>query len=177
MSGAELLEPDRGREPGRPGADDHDVELHRLAGGQFSVLGLGADRPSAHIGRAELIFDHRPVGLGRIRAVGVTIIHRLRAHDPCAGDVCIVHAEQQCAHARDDRAISVGPNVLAPCLPPGELAARGILDIDGVRRSARKNAEIMREVEGWNPFAARAASTAIRTLLSGEKPCWVRAVS
>jgi hypothetical protein len=33
--GRQLLEPDRGREPGRPGADDHHVELHGLAGGQF----------------------------------------------------------------------------------------------------------------------------------------------
>ena len=35
--GIELLEADRGGEPGRPGADDHDVELHRLAGGQIGV--------------------------------------------------------------------------------------------------------------------------------------------
>src|SRR5215471_7543379 len=33
--GRKLFEPDRGGEPGRPGADDHHVELHRLAGGQF----------------------------------------------------------------------------------------------------------------------------------------------
>jgi hypothetical protein len=33
--GRELLEPDRGGEPGGPGADDHHVELHRLAGGQL----------------------------------------------------------------------------------------------------------------------------------------------
>ena len=33
--GIELLQPDRGRKPGRPGADDHDVELHPLAGGQI----------------------------------------------------------------------------------------------------------------------------------------------
>ena len=30
----ELLEPDRGGKAGRPGADDDDVELHRLAGGK-----------------------------------------------------------------------------------------------------------------------------------------------
>ena len=29
----ELLQPDRGGEAGRPGADDDDVEFHRLAGG------------------------------------------------------------------------------------------------------------------------------------------------
>ena len=40
--GRKLLEPDRGREPGRPGADDHHVELHRLAGRQF----VGAHRSS-----------------------------------------------------------------------------------------------------------------------------------
>src|SRR5262249_40435567 len=33
--GRNLFEPDRRGEPGGPGADDHDVELHRLAGGQF----------------------------------------------------------------------------------------------------------------------------------------------
>ena len=35
--GIELLQPDRRRKPGGPGADDHDVELHRLAGGQIGV--------------------------------------------------------------------------------------------------------------------------------------------
>ena len=30
-----LLESDRGGEPGRPGANDHHIELHRLAGGQL----------------------------------------------------------------------------------------------------------------------------------------------
>jgi hypothetical protein len=34
----ELLEPDRGGEPGRPGADDDDVELHRLAGGKLRCV-------------------------------------------------------------------------------------------------------------------------------------------
>ena len=38
--GRELLQPDRGGEPGRAGADDHHVEFHRLAGGQF-VFGHG----------------------------------------------------------------------------------------------------------------------------------------
>ncbi len=32
--GIELLQADRGRKSGRSGADDDDVELHRLAGGQ-----------------------------------------------------------------------------------------------------------------------------------------------
>ena len=31
----DLLQPDRGREPRRPGADDHDIELHPLAGRQI----------------------------------------------------------------------------------------------------------------------------------------------
>ena len=34
----ELLEPDRGGKPGRPGADDDHVELHRLAGGKFRCI-------------------------------------------------------------------------------------------------------------------------------------------
>ena len=34
--GVELLEADRGRKPGRPGADDHNVEFHRLAVGQIA---------------------------------------------------------------------------------------------------------------------------------------------
>src|SRR5262252_2409092 len=33
--GRKLFEPDRRGEAGGPGADDHDVELHRLAGGRF----------------------------------------------------------------------------------------------------------------------------------------------
>ena len=40
ISGVELLQPDRGGEPGRARADDHDVEFHRFARGQFA-------RPSA----------------------------------------------------------------------------------------------------------------------------------
>ena len=36
--GVELLQADRGGEPGGPGADDHDVEFHRLAGGQFALV-------------------------------------------------------------------------------------------------------------------------------------------
>ena len=36
----ELLQPDRGGKAGRPGADDDDVEFHRLAGGKPCVHGL-----------------------------------------------------------------------------------------------------------------------------------------
>ena len=35
--GIELLQPDRGRQAGRPGADDHDVEFHGFARGQLFV--------------------------------------------------------------------------------------------------------------------------------------------
>ena len=46
--GRKLLEPDRGGEPGRPGADDHHVELHRLAGGQLlPFIGSPNRRPAA----------------------------------------------------------------------------------------------------------------------------------
>ena len=41
-----LLEPDRGGEPGRPRADDHDVELHRFAGRQFLSAHRSSDRRS-----------------------------------------------------------------------------------------------------------------------------------
>jgi hypothetical protein len=34
--GIELLQADRGSEPGRPGAHDHHVEIHRLPGRQFA---------------------------------------------------------------------------------------------------------------------------------------------
>jgi hypothetical protein len=34
--GVELLEADRRRKPGRPGADHHNVEFHRLAVGQIA---------------------------------------------------------------------------------------------------------------------------------------------
>ena len=42
VSGVELLQPDRGGEPGRPGADDDDVELHRLAGGKVRCTHAGS---------------------------------------------------------------------------------------------------------------------------------------
>jgi len=37
--GIDLLQPDRGREAGRTAADNHDVEFHALAFGQFSRFG------------------------------------------------------------------------------------------------------------------------------------------
>ena len=52
----DLLEPDRGGEPGRTGADHHHVEFHRLAGGQFghshlpmrpSIIGAAMNRIAA----------------------------------------------------------------------------------------------------------------------------------
>src|SRR3546814_5475450 len=36
--GVDLLQPDRRRKPGRPRADDHHVEFHRLAFGKFLLL-------------------------------------------------------------------------------------------------------------------------------------------
>ena len=36
--GRELLEPDRGGKAGRPGADDDNVELHRLASGKVRCI-------------------------------------------------------------------------------------------------------------------------------------------
>ena len=50
----DLLEADGGGEPGGAGADDHDVEFHRLAGGQFGHIHLPrlpviSDRPMTRI--------------------------------------------------------------------------------------------------------------------------------
>ena len=51
--GIELLEPDRGRKPGRAGADHHNVEFHRLALGQIAHGPLLA-RKSALMARASV---------------------------------------------------------------------------------------------------------------------------
>ena len=40
ISGRDLLEPDRGGKARRPGADDHDVEFHRFAGGKLGHVKL-----------------------------------------------------------------------------------------------------------------------------------------
>jgi len=49
--GIELLQPDRSRQAGRPGTDDHDVEFHGFAGGSSSALMIwsqpGGERFSA----------------------------------------------------------------------------------------------------------------------------------
>ena len=76
--GIELLEADRGREPGRPGADDHDVELHRLAGGQISVA-HGPLEAREQVRAALEVFHDLPCRDNRAGAAALSWSGRCRA--------------------------------------------------------------------------------------------------
>ena len=57
----DLLEPDRGGEAGRTGADNDDVELHRLAGGKIRCIhGLLHSPMSSRHQRNDLAFANVP---------------------------------------------------------------------------------------------------------------------
>ena len=112
MSGRELLEPDRGGEAGRPGADDDHVELHRLAGGRSAAF-----MALQSTGRPAAVRGNRPM------QVFLPLLHSRRAiagrhAAPCLGLPAM------------------------PCpLTPNDSAARELLDLlPGGRRRRRLSA-------------------------------------
>ena len=61
----ELLEPDRGGKPRRPGADDDDVELHRFAGGQFGCTHEPAPNwPAPDLACSTIVRERAAFGIG-----------------------------------------------------------------------------------------------------------------
>ena len=59
--GVDLLQPDGGGEAGGAGADDHDIEFHRLAGGQLGHRSLSCPQFSTFAHGAAIA--HRQVVL------------------------------------------------------------------------------------------------------------------
>src|SRR4051794_29474076 len=82
------------------------------------------------VGRAELIVDRGPVGLGHRGAAGVTVVHRVRAQHASLEHLLAGDAIEQRRHPRDDGAVFVRCRRLAPRLPPGEFGTGGVHDVD-----------------------------------------------